>query len=240
MTRPPRPSRGAPDVSSPTSVLNEPGLRTLRPLRLTSTPMRSCSARPLLLIDVDGVVSLFGFAHPPPAGLVPTAVEGVPHLISAHAGALLKRLSATFECVWCSGWEERAEEHLPRLLGLPGGWPHLSFAPEPGAQARHWKLGAIESHAGPDRPLAWVDDAFDDELRPMGRRTPRADPAGAHRAGGRVARGARHEAGGLGAAAVSRRSGTSGGRRSRSGRPAVPMPAETYMCRPRSTTWPAR
>ena len=145
--------------------------------------MRSCSARPLLLIDVDGVVSLFGFAHPPPAGLVPTAVEGVPHLISAHAGALLKRLSATFECVWCSGWEERAEEHLPRLLGLPGGWPHLSFAPEPGAQARHWKLGAIESHAGPDRPLAWVDDAFDASCDEWvaGRRAPtllvRTEPA---------------------------------------------------------------
>ena len=52
-------------------------------------------------------------------------------------------------------------KHLPRLLGLPGGWPHLTFGNGPGAQPRHWKLDAIESHAGPDRPLAWVDDAFD-------------------------------------------------------------------------------
>ena len=59
------------------------------------------------------------------------------------------------------GWEERAEEHLPRLLGLPGGWPHLSFEAEPGRPPRHWKLGAIESHAGPDRPVAWLDDSFD-------------------------------------------------------------------------------
>ena len=117
--------------------------------------------RPLLLIDVDGVLSLFGFSHFPPAGLLPTAVDGVPHLLSPHAGALLVRLSQTFECVWCTGWEERAEEHLPRLLGLPGGWPHLAFDGAPGAGPRHWKLGAIESHAGPDRPLAWVDDAFD-------------------------------------------------------------------------------
>ena len=100
--------------------------------------MKSCSARPLLLIDGDGVVS----SQPLPA----RSSNGSP---------------ATFECFSYSGWEERAEEHLPRLLGLPGGWPHLSFAPEPGAQARHWKLGAIESHAGPDRPLAWLDDSFD-------------------------------------------------------------------------------
>ena len=84
-----------------------------------------------------------------------------PHLLSAHAGPLLARVSDTFECVWCTGWEERAEEHLPRVLGLPGGWPHLSFGTGPGAQPRHWKLDAIESHAGPDRPLAWIDDAFD-------------------------------------------------------------------------------
>jgi hypothetical protein len=123
--------------------------------------MKSCTARPLLLIDVDGVVSLFGFTDRPPAGLLSTAVEGAPHLLSRPAGPLLVRLARKFDCVWCTGWEERAEEHLPRLLGLPGGWPHLSFAAaEP--PARHWKLGAIESHAGPDRPLAWVDDSFDD------------------------------------------------------------------------------
>jgi hypothetical protein len=124
--------------------------------------MKSCTAPPLLLIDVDGVVSLFGFTHLPPAGLQPIAVDGVPHLLSDQAGPLLVRLSATFECVWCTGWEERAEEHLPRLLGLPGGWPHLSFETAAEAPPRHWKLGAIESHAGPDRPLAWVDDAFDE------------------------------------------------------------------------------
>ena len=49
----------------------------------------------------------------------------------------------------------------PRLLGLPGGWPHLTFPPAEGEPARHWKLGAIESWAGPDTPLAWIDDAFD-------------------------------------------------------------------------------
>jgi hypothetical protein len=145
--------------------------------------MKSRTAPPLLLIDVDGVVSLFGFTHLPPAGLQPTAVDGIPHLLSDQAGALLVRLAATFECVWCTGWEERAEEHLPRLLGLPGGWPHLSFKAEPGGPPRHWKLGAIESHAGPDRPVAWLDDSFDASCNAWAakRRAPtllvRTDPA---------------------------------------------------------------
>jgi hypothetical protein len=62
--------------------------------------------------------------------------------------------------VWCSGWEEKAGDHLPALLGAPE-LPHLSFDRNPGRSHAHWKLAAIEAHAG-DRPLAWVDDALDD------------------------------------------------------------------------------
>jgi hypothetical protein len=117
-------------------------------------------AAPLLLIDVDGVISLFGFdqTEPPPGRF--TVVDGFPHLISARAGDLLARLAQTFECVWCTGWEDRADEHLPLLLGLPRGWPHLTFAATPGDEL-HWKLEAIEAHAGPERPLAWIDDDHD-------------------------------------------------------------------------------
>ncbi len=93
------------------------------------------------------------------------SVDGLPHLISAHAGALLERLAAAFEPVWCTGWEERAPEQLPRLLGLTGAaYPYLVFAGPAGAE-RHWKLDAIDAHAGPDRPLAWIDDDHDDRTR---------------------------------------------------------------------------
>ena len=117
--------------------------------------------RPILLVDVDGVLSLFGFGAAPPAGLLGTTVDGIPHFLSPAAAARLNRLAASFSCVWCTGWEERAEEHLPRLLGLPGGWPHLTLPAHPGAAQRHWKLGAIESWAGPFAPLAWIDDGLD-------------------------------------------------------------------------------
>ena len=121
-------------------------------------------AAPLLLIDVDGVVSLFGFDQTePPAGRF-TSVDGMPHYLSEAAGARLARLHATFECVWCTGWEERAGEHLPGLLDLPSGWPHLTFPDEAGGDAvlGHWKLPAIERYAGPHRAVAWIDDSHDE------------------------------------------------------------------------------
>ena len=109
---------------------------------------------PVLLVDVDGVISLFGFDHTDPPLGFPVAVDGMPHWLSDGAGPRLTRLSRTFECVWCTGWEERAEEHLPRLLGLPGGWPHLPLG-------AGWKLEAIDTCFGASRPVAWIDDVHD-------------------------------------------------------------------------------
>jgi hypothetical protein len=135
---------------------------------------------PLLLIDIDGVISLFGFdARRPPAGRF-LLVDGVPHFLSAGAAELLGSLQEQFELVWCSGWEEKADEYLPLALGIPAGLRHLTFGDGDGAPgrsdaargdpaARHWKLEAIDSYAGPTRPLAWVDDTFDASCRDWAR-----------------------------------------------------------------------
>jgi hypothetical protein len=115
--------------------------------------------KPLLFVDIDGVISLFGFTpaeHPAGTWL---NVDGVPHLISATASGHLLALARVFDLVWCSGWEDKADEHLVRVLGLPVRPPFLTFIGAPGAA--HWKLDAVDRHAG-DRPLAWIDDAFDD------------------------------------------------------------------------------
>ena len=126
--------------------------------------------RPLLLVDIDGVLSLFG---PPARPGTPALtlgdgtwhqVEGIAHLLSSQAAAHLLDLRSDFDLVWCSGWEERANEHLPHLLGLPV-LPTLSFDRNPGKGRAHWKLAAIDAYAGPDRPLAWIDDALDDACR---------------------------------------------------------------------------
>jgi hypothetical protein len=134
------------------------------------------------MVDIDGVISLFGFpssalstprprtsaqpAAPTPAmpdGSFHT-VDGIPHFLSYAAAAHLLILAEDFNLVWASGWEEKAEEYLPRLLGLPAGLPFLHFERSRGAGRSingHWKLDAIDTYAGA-RSLAWIDDAFDE------------------------------------------------------------------------------
>jgi hypothetical protein len=118
--------------------------------------------RPLLFVDIDGVISLFGFPWDRrPAGDW-LNVDGVIHLISATAGEHLHRLAGAFDLVWCSGWEDKADEHLRHQLKVPVRPPFLTFFADPGTPG--WKIAAIEGHAG-DRPLAWIDDAHDDVSR---------------------------------------------------------------------------
>lgn len=123
---------------------------------MTKSPAKS--GKPTLLVDVDGVISLWGFSSDArPQGTWLT-VDGIVHFLSAAAGRNLLALSNQFELVWCSGWEEKANEYLPRALGLPRSLPFLTLDWE---TAQHWKLAAIDPWAGPERPLAWIDDDHD-------------------------------------------------------------------------------
>jgi hypothetical protein len=133
------------------------------------------------MVDIDGVISLFAGTGGQPAWADPGtngaragrfhSIEGIPHFLSATAAAHLLALAADFELVWASGWEERAEDHLPHLLGLPSGLPFLRFdrtatprraleGASAGSLDAHWKLAAVDAYAG-ERPLAWIDDALD-------------------------------------------------------------------------------
>ena len=139
--------------------------------------------QPLLLLDIDGVISLFGFdARRPPPGRY-QLVGGLPHFLSTDAADLVAELATSFELVWCSGWEEQADEVLPAVLGLPKGLAHLSFPAVDGTPQRHWKLASIEALTGRRRAVAWVDDAFDDSCHAWAAERPgrtllvRTDPA---------------------------------------------------------------
>jgi hypothetical protein len=117
--------------------------------------------RPLLLVDVDGVISLYGFdPGSPPDGQFLT-VDGIAHFLSAAAGHHLRRLADEFELAWCTGWEEKANDYLPLALGLPADLPLVPFDDCDRPASAHWKVAAIDAWVGPARPLAWVDDAHD-------------------------------------------------------------------------------
>jgi hypothetical protein len=123
---------------------------------------------PILLCDVDGVISLWGFDNtdPPPGRWA--QIDGTAHYLSSTAAGHIKQLvSQHFDLVWCTGWEERADEHLPHLLGLPAGKAHLTFDGRSQAEVSthgHWKLPAIDAFVG-QRAIAWIDDALDDACR---------------------------------------------------------------------------
>ncbi len=122
--------------------------------------------KPVLFVDVDGVISLFGF--PPSRDKVPGEfhwIEGVAHCIPADAGARLVRLAERFDLVWATGWEDKANEFLPFILKLPfRDLPCLTFDGRAVFGSSHWKLDAIEAYAG-DRPAAWIDDNLGDACR---------------------------------------------------------------------------
>jgi Swiss Army Knife RNA repair-like protein len=120
-----------------------------------------CDARPLLFVDVDGVISLFGFD---PNGGVPgsfLSVDGILHCIGSEAGPRLARLAEHYELVWATGWEEKANEYLLQVLGIPRNLPTLTFDGRARFGTAHWKLEAIEEFAG-ERPAAWIDDSLDE------------------------------------------------------------------------------
>jgi len=123
-------------------------------------PRNTC--RPILFVDVDGVISLFGFdLESQPEGRLHW-INGVLHHISPLAGKLLLRLGGQFELVWATGWEERANEHLPFILKLPfRELPSLAFDGRAVFGSAHWKVDAINEYAG-ERPAAWIDDNIDE------------------------------------------------------------------------------
>jgi hypothetical protein len=123
---------------------------------------------PVLAVDIDGVISLFGFdeAMQPGGKAYGNApgefhlIDGMLHCIALETGPRLQRLADAYELVWASGWEDRANDHLPGILGVPE-LPYLTFDGRAQFGTAHWKLEALDEYAGA-RPLAWIDDSLDE------------------------------------------------------------------------------
>ena len=128
---------------------------------------KETSDAPVLAVDIDGVISLFGFEQPVEPGRSDPGqtpgefhlIDGMLHCISLETGPRLQRLARSYELVWASGWEDRANDHLPGILGVPE-LPYLTFDGRARFGTAHWKLAALDEFAS-SRPLAWIDDSLD-------------------------------------------------------------------------------
>lgn len=120
------------------------------------------AVKPLLFIDVDGVLSVYGFdgATRDPRDLY--LVDGIPHHIPAAMGPRVNALLPHFESLWATGWGDRANDHLVHMLGLPSELEVVEFATRPSTDGSgHWKLEELTERAG-NSPAAWIDDGHND------------------------------------------------------------------------------
>ncbi len=113
-------------------------------------------AKPLLYLDIDGVIVLH--EKPQRVACRQVVVAGTPNAVPIGIEDLLLPLHDAFEVLWLTGWRSRAPL-LGAKLHLPA-WEPLEWGDH--------KLPALREHSA-GRPWAWVDNETDFELRRHGR-----------------------------------------------------------------------
>jgi hypothetical protein len=113
--------------------------------------------RPLLLLDVDGVLMPLGGSVP--RGFTRHRTDHYDVVISELHGVWLRSLTPLFELMWVTTWGASASEVFGTLLDLPDmGALALGDMPREGTR----KLTSVAAFVS-DRPLAWVDDELYDD-----------------------------------------------------------------------------
>lgn len=111
--------------------------------------------RPILLVDVDGVLNPWEAESCPDGYAEFEFFPGERVLLSPAHGVLLTSLAAAYELVWATAWEHRANQFICPVLALPD-LPVIEF-PLEGRDLLFRKLPAVQEAVG-DRPCAWIDD----------------------------------------------------------------------------------
>jgi hypothetical protein len=140
------------------------------------------ASKPLLLIDVDGVLFPYGTTDGRGAQVFGTGYERFQYigpdtsagdeprwvwLNRVHGPALLA-LRDAFDLVWCTSWTRKANEFIASTIGLPGlplvdlDSPEYSgFRPDDDMFTRMLvKARAVVDYAA-GRPFCWIDDLVD-------------------------------------------------------------------------------
>ncbi len=109
--------------------------------------------KPLLLLDVDGVLIPYAAPEQPPGFLQYTLLGEVVWLSPDH-GALLRPLADRFQLMWATSWEHDANRLIAPIVGLPV-LPVIEFPRD--ASGRFPKFPTIERLVA-NQPLVWIDD----------------------------------------------------------------------------------
>jgi hypothetical protein len=104
-------------------------------------------ARPLLLLDVDGVLLVVR----DPLDEDAPEMQGT---LPPELPRWLAELSRAFDLAWATTWHDLANRLVTEPLGLPP-LPHVEFAMDHRAPTP--KLRSVIGFVG-DRPCAWIDD----------------------------------------------------------------------------------
>ncbi|GGK89741.1 hypothetical protein Sme01_50090 [Sphaerisporangium melleum] len=118
--------------------------------------------RPLVLLDVDGVLNPARRATPR-LRRYECVLSGQAYtvLLNALHGAKLTELARDTgaELAWATTWEHHANEHIAPRLGLPD-LPVIEVNGDPGSRAgEHFKTRHVAEYVT-GRPFVWFDDSL--------------------------------------------------------------------------------
>lgn len=112
-------------------------------------------ARPLLLLDIDGVLNPYGASHPPHGytdhQLFPSEE---PVRVNPVHGAWITEAGTVLQPAWASSWNDTANQLLAPLLHI-APLPVVAMPPSPFDPDE--KVALIAAYAQ-QRPAAWIDD----------------------------------------------------------------------------------
>lgn len=134
-------------------------------MRSTSKFHNNVSRRPLVLLDVDGVINDLKCLWGAPADdHVIVRSNGYKVYVPRYMPALVQWLCSVADVHWCTTWRDRANQEIARHLGIDP----LPVVDD-GTNDRHvdWKAAAAyslaESALAAGRRVVWIED-FGDRL----------------------------------------------------------------------------